>query len=292
MPDSLNVAVTDAPDSIAAWLSARGWYHIAESARDSVRLVATGGDGGPSLVVHHVRARDARDAIDAGVDVLITGDPDAVAYATTRADLTSQALPWNRTYLLVLPARAAPADRASDFAPLLDTLRAELAAGAVRVEARSAPSSLGDAGLCAAPSPPGATAPPASTPPTIVYARGDEVARAIAARLVALGAAKSGPLGVLAPGLASRGDSLRAVAVDAAGVERALETGGAAAAVIAVSARPVQACHAATAPVSPVPTDSVALVQTRERLIARRSLTGRPLEALIRTASDSTVGRP
>ncbi|HEY7893652.1 MAG TPA: hypothetical protein VIC24_02000 [Gemmatimonadaceae bacterium] len=291
VPESLDVAVTDAPDSIAAWLSERGRYRISERSRDTARLVPTGEDGGPSLVLHRVRARDARDAIDAGVDVLVTGDPDAVSYATTRADLTSQPLSWNRTYVLVLPARA-PAGGAPGSSPLLDSLRAELAAGAVRVEARPAPASLpGDAGMCSAPAPPRATA-AAGVPPTIVYARGDEAARAIAARLIALGAAPNGPLGALAPRLAARGDSLRAVGMDPAAVERAIETGGAAAAVVAVASRPLPACRAGAEPGAGVPTDSVALVQTRERLIARRSLTGHPLDALLRAATDSTVGGP
>lgn len=291
VPESLDVAVTDAPDSIAAWLSERGRYRIGERARDTVRLVPTDADGGPSLVVRRVRARDARDAIDAGVDVLVTGDPEAVSYATTRADLISQPLSWNRTYVLVLPARAA-ADSASNSTPILDTLRAELAAGAVRVEARPAPAFSGDARMCSTPSQTGVTPPPSSAPPTIAYARGDEVARGIAARLVALGAAPAGPLGVLAPRLASRGDSLRAEGMDENGVERALETGRAAAAVIAVASRPVEACRAGSAPGLRVPMDSVALVQTRERLIARRSLTGRPLDAILRAATDSTVGGP
>ncbi len=292
MPESLDVAVTDAPDSVATWLSERGRYRITGSARDTVRLVPTEAGGGPSLVLHRVRARDARDAIDAGVDVLLTGDPDAVSYAATRADLTSLPLSWNRTYVLVLAARPA-ADRASASTPMLDTLRAELAAGAVRVEARPAPPALpGEAGLCSTPSPAGATVAPARSRPTIVYPPDDDVARSIAARLVALGAAPGTPLGGLAPSLAARGDSLRAVGVDALGVDRALETGGAAAAVVAVASRPMQACRAASVPAPRVPMDSVALVQTRERLIARRGLTGRPLEALLRAATDSSAGGP
>lgn len=292
MPESLDVAVTDAPDSVAGWLSERGRFRIADSGRDTVRLAPAGADGGPSLVLHRVRARDARDAIDAGVDVLLTGDPDAIAYASTRADLTSLPLSWSRTYVLVLPARATRGQ--SSYSPVvLDTLRSALAAGAVRVEARAAPAAWSsDTGTCTALSPASVMATSASAPPTIVFARGDEVARAIAARLVALGAEADSPLGSVSPALASRGDSLRAVGVDAPGVMRALETGVAAAAVIAVPTRPKPACPAAPAPGLQVPMDTIALVQTRERLIARRALTGRPLDALRAAAADSATGNP
>jgi hypothetical protein len=292
MPESLSVAVTDSPDSLAAWLSERGQYRVLARASDTVRVAPADARGGPPLVLHHVRAREARDAIDAGVDVLLTSDPDAVAYAATRPDLASLPLAWNRTYALLVPA-APPMDSASRTTPLIDTLRAELAAGAVRVEARGAPAaSSADDGMCSTASPAADAPATASSPPVILYVRGDDVSRSIAARLVALGAAPRTPLGALAPSLAARGDSLRAVGADAADVLRILEAGGAAAAVVAVSSRPVLACPAGHAPAPRVPLDSIALVQTRERLIVRRGLTGRSLDALLRAAGDSSGGGP
>lgn len=294
MPESLDVAVTDAPDSIAAWLIARGSYRVSRRAGDTVRLVSSDPEGGPSLVVHRVRPRDARDAIDAGVDVLLTSDPDAVSYAATRSDLASRPLAWDRTYVLLVAAPT-PRDRTIAFSPRLDTLRAELATGAVRVEARAAPAaSSSDSGMCSGGGSssigtPAATRP---APPRIVFARGDDVARSIAARLVALGAEPGAPLAALAPSLAARRDSLRAAAVDAGDLEHALDTGQAAAAVIAVATQPIQACRAEAVTAALTPMDTVPLIQTRERLIARLSLTGRPLEALLRAATDTSRGSP
>lgn len=293
MPESLDVAVTDAPDSIAEWLSARGGYRIWARAGDTVRLVTSESGSGPSLVVHRVRARDARDAIDAGVDVLLTSDPDAVSYAATRSDLASMPLAWDRTYVLLVPTRASR-ESAMDVSPRLDTLRAELATGAVRVEARAASAlSSGDSGMCVGAGPSNAGSPVAvRRPPRIVFARGDDVSRAIAARLVALGAGPGMPLAALAPSLAARGDSLRAAGVDPGDVERVLDAGQAAAAVLAVAGRPIRACRAEAATAARSPMDTVPLIQTRARLIARRSLTGRPLEALLRAATDSSRGGP
>src|SRR6185312_8630230 len=79
---------------------------------------------------------DLRDAIDRGVDLVQTSDPDVIEYASRRSGLTTVPLPWNRAYLLLLPSRSAgvgtaiPSDTAS--------LRAALARDAVRADARAA----------------------------------------------------------------------------------------------------------------------------------------------------------
>jgi len=285
MPASLDVAVTDAPDSIAAWLSDRGAYRVSERVGDTVHLESVVADAGPSLVLHRVPARGARDAIDAGVDVLLTSDPDAVAYAATRADLTSVPSAWNREYGLLLLA-----GQLSDAAPALDTLRAELATGAVRVEARPGRASSTDS--CADPAgAPTASATSAVARARIVYSRTDDVARSLAARLIALGSSRRELLAALSPSLANAGDSLRAEGVDPGTVAEEVLRGGAVAAVVAVPR--FSGCGVLTLPGADAASPRVVpLIETRERLIARRGLTGRALAALARAIGDSAQAGP
>ena len=287
MPASLDVAVTDAPDSIAAWLSDRGAYRVSERVGDTVHLESVVADAGPSLVLHRVPARGARDAIDAGVDVLLTSDPDAVAYAATRADLTSVPSAWNREYGLLLLAGQS---RDAAPAPALDTLRDELATGAVRVEARPGRGSSTDS--CADPAgAPTASATSAVARARIVYSRADDVARSLAARLIALGSSRRELLAALSPSLANAGDSLRAEGVDPGTVAGEVLRGGAVAAVVAVPR--FSGCGVLTLPGADAASPRVVpLIETRERLIARRGLTGRALAALARAIGDSAQAGP
>jgi len=140
---------------------------------------------GTILVARRAAGGDPRDLLDAGVDILRTGDPEILEYARTRSDFTVHPLPWSRTYVLVIPpghegiGALIPTDSAA--------FRAGLARDAVRVMARGAepPFWWTDMGPC-----PGVEAPPpsrsASRTNAVVYARGDAVARALAERVVAL----------------------------------------------------------------------------------------------------------
>ncbi len=140
---------------------------------------------GTTFVARQVSSGDPRDALDAGVDILRTGDPTILEYARTRNDFTVHSLPWTRTYVLLVP----PGHQS--FAALIATdsaaFRAGLARDAVHVMARGAepPFWWDDIGLCPGletlPSP--QSAPPADA---VVYAREDPVARALAERVVAL----------------------------------------------------------------------------------------------------------
>jgi hypothetical protein len=128
-------------------------------------------------------AGDARDALDAGADILPTDDAEVLEYARAHRDFLVHPLPWSRTYVLVVPAGQLgfegliPADSAA--------FRADLARDAVRVEARAAegPFWWTDAGPC-----------PDAEATGNVSARGlrltanawdDPVGRALAERLVA-----------------------------------------------------------------------------------------------------------
>ncbi len=140
---------------------------------------------GTTFAVRRAAGGDPRDALDAGVDILRTGDPAILEYARTRNDFTVHPLPWSRTYVLLVPpghegiGALIPTDSAA--------FRAGLARDAVHVMARGAepPFWWDDMGPC-----PGVEAlpPPQSAPRTeaVVYPRVDAVARALAERVVAL----------------------------------------------------------------------------------------------------------
>jgi hypothetical protein len=133
------------------------------------------GRSGPVLVFDHID-RDARDALDAGVAVVVTDDPGTIAYAAQRPELTSLPLPWHQTYVLLRPwfGGAAPDGAA-------------LAHDVVRVEARGAelPGWWNEAAPCGDRA---AGGEPMARPlaPPVAYSRDDVEARRLAERLVAV----------------------------------------------------------------------------------------------------------
>ncbi|HXV90918.1 MAG TPA: ABC transporter substrate-binding protein [Gemmatimonadales bacterium] len=224
------------------------WLDAAVRAPTAAPLPGRPGPGGPVLVLDHID-RDARDALDAGVDVVVTDDPATIAYAADRPDLTSLPLPWDRTYVLVRPWRGGAAPDG-----------AALARDAVRVEARAGglPDWWAEAARCgvrtaaAEPTPPSADAP-------IAYARDDLVARGLAERLA---------------GVAS---DRRAVGYGAAAFAALLASGGAAEAVLAlprVALDPCLALRRLRIEAQAMTGDVLPLVDVRRRLIARGPVSG------------------
>jgi hypothetical protein len=125
----------------------------------------------PGLVDFRVkRGVDSRDALDAGGDLMVTRDPDLLDYAARRPELSTFPLPWNRTYVLLWPAEP-------DSKP-------RRLGDAVRAEAREAEPPFWWDGLaaCAA----SGVAPERARSSRVVYFRGDNVARDLAERIVAL----------------------------------------------------------------------------------------------------------
>jgi hypothetical protein len=129
---------------------------------------------------------DLRDAIDRGIDLVLTADPDLVDYARRRPGATATALPWDHRYVLMLPNGSAGVGAAIPT----DTtaLRSALADGAVRADARAAegPSWWENRAAC-----PTWPAPKPSRAPggAIAYPAADAVARGLAERIVALASA-------------------------------------------------------------------------------------------------------
>jgi hypothetical protein len=158
-------------------LAGAGPYVARDVGRSTLELEPVAGARGPRLAVTPTSEADARDLVDAGVDLLLTESPSLAAYASTKPDVVSITLPWDRTWVLVTPRQAlSVADTAFRGDPR----------DVVKAEARVAqgPFWWTDAGLCPAPM---IRVVPAARPTSrIAYSRDEPVGRALAERLVAL----------------------------------------------------------------------------------------------------------
>lgn len=187
---------------------------------------------------------DPRDALDRGAGLVVTRDPALVDYVAERPEFAAFPLPWSRTYVLLQPAAAESLDLVRD-----DAGRSSLARDAVSADARAAESPFWwtEVATC-----PAGGAGPAPTSSRVVYIRGDEVARGLAERVVAL----AGP-----------GTGLRAAALEAAHFATLLRTGSDRAYVVALPRHTLAPCREATWPdgarIQP-------LIDTRAYAIVRR----------------------
>jgi len=166
-----SLAVTKpAPDS--SWPIGTGayWATSATTTAQEIRAHTTRGD---TLVFKFAASGDARDLLDAGVDLLITRDRALRDYAATLQNHTVVPLPWDRTYLFVT----------ADVGTRFDDSGLEQA---VRAEARRAEGGgwWGDLRACGIARDTAATA--STGPHRILYARGDPTARELAGRVAAL----------------------------------------------------------------------------------------------------------
>jgi hypothetical protein len=126
---------------------------------------------GDTIVFKFATSGDARDLLDAGVDLLVTRDRALRDYAATLKDLAVVALPWDRTYVYV---------SAEAGGTRFDGLEQ-----AVRAEARRAEGGFWwlDVRACGIARD---TAPPLPASKRILYSRTDQTARELAGRLAAL----------------------------------------------------------------------------------------------------------
>ena len=275
----------------AQWPEGTGGYRIAsipgEGTVELTPVVQRSSTPTSRVVVRAVSSATARDRIDAGADLMIASDPSVTSYAAARPELRAVALPWNTTYVLLVPRRAAssPPALASQSPSAADTLRAALARDAVRADARAAtpPYWWREARRCALEirgSRTDALQQPAApySAGRIVYRNDDPVARQLAQRLVALAGMSasntSSALAALAPGLVVAAP-LVAEGLDASHFAAALSAGQALSYVVALPARPVAACQRlqglfAAAPWLPDDSAIVPLIDTHATAIVRR----------------------
>jgi hypothetical protein len=170
------LAVTKpAPDS--SWPIGTGLYW-ATSATTTAQEIRAHSPRGDTLVFKFASAPggggDARDLLDAGVDLLVTRDRTLRDYAATLQNITVVALPWDRTYVYVT---------AEAGGTRFDGLEQ-----AVRAEARRAEGGFWwlDLRGCGASSQQDHSPPASTGQRRILYSRSDPTARELAGRLAAL----------------------------------------------------------------------------------------------------------
>ncbi|HUR95742.1 MAG TPA: hypothetical protein VMY76_14260 [Gemmatimonadales bacterium] len=215
------------------------------------RALGVAAAGGRLQVTLMPPGGDLRDAVDdRNTDLIQTRDPTVLEYARTRPGLTLVPLPWNRTYLLIVPAGGGVGRAfASDTAALV----AGLARDAVRLEARvpEAPFWWESRDSCARrPTPPGRR----TRMGGVAYRLDDPVARSLAERIVALAGT---------PELAAVGLGLDSFSTE-------LSRGGAQAFVVAVPKRATVACLETAA--WPSGARAIPLIETRAYAIVRRGI--------------------
>jgi len=236
------------------WPIGTGHYWTTGSAggAEALRASPVPGAGLPALKVTVAPASEARDAVDANADLLLTSDPAALDYGRTRSEYQDAPLGWDHTYVLLAP----------DGSSLeLSALRLETLPQAVHVEARPAQGDDGgfwlvDLKRCGL----AAEAPSTRAPPRrrIVYEQADRDARDLAARLV---------------GLAALGRGAVVAGLAPAAFEPAFRSGAEAAYVLRVRRRTVDPCAAARELPAWVPRGSITpLIDTRTHVLVRRGL--------------------
>lgn len=141
----------------------------------------------PRIVVHTSDGRDVRDLVDRAPDVLVTGDPNVLDYASKQPASALTPLPWDRVYVLLMAPEGRPP--AALITADSTAFRAQLARDAVPTEARPArpPYWWSDLVSCADSSGRGPVETGATSQVTIGYLASDLAARALAERIVALG---------------------------------------------------------------------------------------------------------
>jgi hypothetical protein len=208
--DTLRVTMKDVRDSLPRAFADPLWSVASDALPTRVSgggLTASLGPGRPVLEITAVGTRDLRDALDAGADLVVSGDPQVTDYAARTNELNSFLLPWDRTYVLVQRPGAQPVTAALD-----STMKLSLVRDVVQTDARPASNRYWwSSSPCSIEISMEVTIPTGSR---IVYQQGDPVARQLAERLVAVADDRS-PLSALAA------DPLRF----AAGLERGEDRG-------------------------------------------------------------------
>jgi hypothetical protein len=201
----------------------------------------------PMLDFRVISGSDPRDALDRGAYLLVTRDPSLVEYAESRPGLAAYPLPWSRTYLLLQPRGA----ESIGETVATDSVRRSLARDAVRAEARAAEPPFWWDSLASCPrAAPGAVAQNSSR---IVYPRGDEVARGLAERIVAL---------------SHGGGQLRAVALRESDVDASIRAGTERGYIVPAPRQSLAPCRDSAA--WPTGGSIQPLIDTRARAILRR----------------------
>jgi hypothetical protein len=158
------------------WPIGTGAYRVNAAGR-RIRLTLRRPDPGMPDTIDVVRVqRDPRSALDAGIDLVVTADPATIAYGRLLDGYMVKPLPWNRTYTLVAPGAVGAV--ASPSSSELEALAGDAATTGTRAATSASPGACTDRVSVG-----GASKRPATS---IVWPRGDDIARGIAERIAAL----------------------------------------------------------------------------------------------------------
>jgi hypothetical protein len=221
-------------------------------------------------------ARDRRDFLDEGVDLLLARDPVTLGYAATMAQFQSVPLEWRRVHVFLSPWRPAALPLSTAEA------RQALATDAIRGEARGAeePFWWQAPSECEIVHPRPRTTPLPATG-RIVYEQGDDASRDLAERLVGLarapGTGSATILESLLPG-PSKQAFQRAVGLSASALASTVERGDDAGYLVSLDRAPLDRCRALellTARYKWLDPDAIVpLADTRLRALVRRGRSG------------------
>lgn len=219
------------------------------------------------LVFRVTPGGDPRNALDAGVDALVTADPDAIDYALARGAYVTAPLPWDGAYVLFVPWGPDEATPPVGVpAAALELLARDAVPGAARA------STLDTSWTCPA------SRDPSARPrgqPRVAFVRGDRVAAGLAERLVALAQTdRAGWIGDAVP--ITRAATLTAAPLSEAELTGSLRAGRDAAYVMRVGLSTPRPCPQST---HRVVLRAVPLVDTRKTAILRADLDGVTVDA-------------
>ncbi|HVA58265.1 MAG: hypothetical protein WBQ26_15125 [Gemmatimonadaceae bacterium] len=251
-------------------------HYVADGRPPSVTVAAVDCNGNPAPAIPAADlpvieydelppGTDLRDVLDRGIpgagaaraDLVFTRDPGVLAYAARRDDYRAVALPWDRTYALVVP-------NADSTAPPDSVEREALARDAVRSDARGAAGPFwwqGDT-TCNLP------APGAAALPVVGFAAGDSIGRELAERIVALATSPGRPAWIPPELGASRRGPLRTAPMAADSLGEAIASGRVAAAVLAYPRIRPPGCDAARR--TPAGAATIPLIDSRAHVLIRR----------------------
>jgi hypothetical protein len=249
-----------------AWPLGTGPFEPTDSA-GSVLLVPAQTSTATSRILVRPVAGDPRNAIDAGIDLIVTADPAALDYARSHPAFAVVPLAWDVTYVMLIARTSGGPDSGRPAVPAL--VLEELARDALRVDARVAqpPIEWAESYECSS-----AGRPTGRRSDRVIHSDGDGAARALAERLVALltrPGASDDWMTILIP---ERRDRLVAAGLNGDAFAAALRAGGDAAYIVPLAragAEPCAQIGLAHGAVRVLP-----LVETRTSVIVRRGLMG------------------
>lgn len=259
------------PSETSYWFFGTGPYALESETtgtpqtRRSVTVRPAFGRTRPVIRFIETAAEEVRDMLERGIDLMITDDPDGIDYAASRTEYTTQALSWDRTYVLLSTTRVIELHAGGSVGKIPTEFTESLARDAVRVDARGCdlPAWWDDLGSCAIADvePPlmrgvqdrerddnsHVDVPPLPCP-HVLFDEGDPVARDLAERIVALAA--TGPdaspdARAISAAIPRLNRCITARAVGKTTLARSLERGDDFAYIVSTTRRPVDPCYEA-----------------------------------------------